>query len=145
MISTEQSKQELKELLLVFIDLQGQRTSTFNDFDKGFDLFVNKEATEQEYIQLVNICTKTFSSISYQIKEMQKMHNFDLINDIQQLEKSKLEKVVKFQSMKTETVFGDVDYLGDLNQIKEELDDLKSEINEKIQELHCMLADDFNE
>ncbi|KAJ3309711.1 hypothetical protein HDV04_005828 [Boothiomyces sp. JEL0838] len=145
MISGQQNKQEEKELLLVFIDLQGQRTMTFNDFDKGFDLFINKEATEQEYIQLVDICTKTFSSISYQIKEILKMHQFELIKQIQQLEKTKLEKVVKYQSLMTETVYGQVDYSQDISNVKKELEELKTEINEKIQDLHCILADEYSD
>ncbi|KAI8901477.1 hypothetical protein BC833DRAFT_122497 [Globomyces pollinis-pini] len=147
MISTDPLQLTPYDIALLFCELQGKRTSVFKDFDQGFLLFINKEATESQFKQLVQIVTKHFVSISNEeamnLLEDKSHTVAKHIQKIQELEKSKLKYTVEYQTLQTETIFGDRDMENESSQAKLKITELIESINEEMEALHCFMADEL--
>ncbi|TPX63509.1 hypothetical protein SpCBS45565_g06560 [Spizellomyces sp. 'palustris'] len=114
------------ELMRQFNALQSNRVQTYRDFERGFDDYIAKAKTPTEYERLVQDITQKFASISRDIQGVeQRLRDQDqiglamMIREVQDLEKTKLQATVKYQMSKAESVFGERDYQGDLEQFQE--------------------------
>lgn len=130
---------------LAFKDLQAQRTKVYRDFNDGFQLFISKEASADQFKLLVQAVTRNFASISQQIQGLQvelKDSVFEpILANVQDLERKKLKVTVDAQTQETETAFGerDMSYLSD--ELKLEIESLIVDINELLLEFQSEMAD----
>ncbi|RKO84921.1 DNA repair REX1-B-domain-containing protein [Blyttiomyces helicus] len=137
------------DLLLLFTNLQAARVAIFKDLDAGFDLYLNKEASADEYQKLVQAVTKSFANISLEIQEIQKMLETEtqredlakLVGGVQQEERKKLATTVKLQIERAESQFGERDFATEIPELEQNLKNIVEAINEKLEELHCEMAE----
>ncbi|KAI8904035.1 hypothetical protein EDD86DRAFT_220729 [Gorgonomyces haynaldii] len=133
-----------------FLSLQHQRPSIYKDLDCGFDLYIAKQGTEQEYQQLLQLVTKIFSELSASIK--QQLEILDQMTDdvkesariskeIQELEGQQWRTVVEYQQKMISTVFGQIDYTQECQELKKKRARIQGEIFDKMQELQAEMAE----
>ncbi|KAJ3279573.1 hypothetical protein HK104_001319 [Borealophlyctis nickersoniae] len=156
------------ELLLLFNRLQSSRVQVYKDFETGFALYLNNEANADEYQALVAKITSLFSSLSQEIQDVERLLKEgnqallgQLVREVQELERQKLEQTVKLQIYKvvpngaalpfyplkfnitpqTETTFGSRDYTSDIEHLQSSLEDTIESINDKLAEIQNELAE----
>ncbi|KAJ3078518.1 hypothetical protein HK102_004438, partial [Quaeritorhiza haematococci] len=130
------------ELLLNFMHMQSERVAFYKELEKGYEQYLNKEASDEKYRALMKSVTTGFSSISLEIQAIAEMLQdildqpslATLIRDVQTLEKKKLEMTVKYQIRNTETKFGQRDYASEIDELKQSLTEIVENINEKLEE-----------
>jgi flagellar biosynthesis/type III secretory pathway chaperone len=130
--------------VIEFFGLQGRRASVYKQYESGFDLFIQGQATESEFQQLIQAAQKNFVSISSAIIEVSEKVSEpfkSLIHRLQDLEKEKLKATIEYQSLRSETVFGPRDFTADSQSVADRIVRLRKEINEVLEELHCEVAD----
>ncbi|KND02946.1 uncharacterized protein SPPG_02025 [Spizellomyces punctatus DAOM BR117] len=136
------------ELMRQFNALQSTRVQTYRDFERGFDDYITEAKTPAEYERLVEDITQKFASISRDIRAVeQRLRDQDqsewatMIREIQDLEKMKLRATVNYQMNKLESVFGERDYQGDLEQSQKMIEKITLEIVDKLFALRHDMAE----
>lgn len=129
--------------ILDFFDLQGQRSIVYKQFETGFDLYLNGEANQTEYAQLIQAVQRNFSAISSKIIELsgtiqEPFQSF--VDQIQALEKQKLQSTVLLQGFLNETKFGARDMTTDIQIEKCNWKLIVNQINNILEDMHAIAA-----
>jgi hypothetical protein len=135
---------QLEAKILEFFELQGQRSNVYKQFETGFDLYINGEAKEHEYQQLIITVQGIFVSISSKIRDLIqslqepfKSH----VEEIQRLEKQKLQSTVVLQSFMHETKYGDRDMTVDAEIEKRNWQSIVDSITQQLEEMHAIAVE----
>jgi hypothetical protein len=155
MLTTSDKKEEVSEfeMALQFSDLQGQRTAVFNDFNRGFQYFLKKEAAMHEYEHLVEAVTLHFRDISLAIQELIKTirekwadtSRYVLFMEVvQSMEKNKLAMTVKLQTLQTETEFGEIDHSEQVAEMTRSIKESEEEITNSLMAMREIMLDEVD-
>ncbi|KAJ3221120.1 hypothetical protein HK099_003767 [Clydaea vesicula] len=137
------------EVLKIFKNLQQDRISFYTQMELCQKNYLEKKIDNQTYLAITNTITNGFSSISFNINEIEEILRIELSRDdladfikkLQKYEKEKLKLTVQkyiLLSQSKNLVEGTVD---DLKSIDEELKTLVNNISELLEEIQAEIAE----
>merc|ERR1712137_766309 len=131
----------------LLFDIQEQRARQYKDWQAGFIAFL-KSKDAWKYQQLIQCSTTTFKDLSAQVNEIREQYKddkpeiFQLIDNLQQLEKQKLQLTITIQAMRKEQILDKEDvheaepeYVAKYKAISKQEQEVTQEINDIIREL----------
>ncbi|KAI8815964.1 DNA repair REX1-B-domain-containing protein [Fimicolochytrium jonesii] len=128
--------------------LQSKRVQTYKEFERGFQQYVTRQSTSEEYQTLAQTITASFSSLSQKIKAQESALRdlgrddlAKLVLNLQSWERAKLEKTAMYQIRKSETDLGVQDYAEEVAELIAELGEIGEQINDAWDEIRSEMAE----
>ena len=129
-----------------FSALQADRISVYRDWNTGFKMFKEGEATPEDYAQLLATLTPIFQGINLAITDLLSSCppplGVDQMKTIQELEALHFKRMISWQSLVAKDLEGDVDMSLSILEAGQEVADVKDEIRVAMSELALVLAEE---